>query len=54
MNVGDTWNGWTINKLLGEGSYGKVYWVGGGGVGENFSITYYTKMLDSVEINTEE
>ncbi len=25
MNIGDTWNGYTIESLIGQGAYGKVY-----------------------------
>lgn len=25
MNIGDKWNNWTIDELLGEGQFGKVY-----------------------------
>jgi len=27
MNKGDLWNGWTVDSLIGEGSFGKVYRV---------------------------
>lgn len=36
MKVGDLWNGWKIESLIGSGSYGKVYRI----VREEFGNTY--------------
>ena len=36
MNIGDKWNGWTIESLIGQGTFGKVYRI----VREDFSHTY--------------
>ena len=36
MNIGDSWNGWKIDSLLGSGSYGKVYRI----VREEFGNVY--------------
>ena len=36
MQTGDVWNGWKIDRFLGEGSFGKVYRI----VREEFGHTY--------------
>ena len=36
MNIGDNWNGWIVDKYIGEGSFGKVYRV----VRNEFGHTY--------------
>ena len=36
MNIGDKWNGWTVESFIGEGTYGKVYRI----VRTEFGHTY--------------
>ena len=36
MDVGDRWNGWTVDSFIGEGSFGKVYRI----VRKEFGHTY--------------
>lgn len=49
MDPGDEWNYWKIESFIGEGRFSKCFWVGGGALGENFSVTNMTKMLNSCE-----
>ena len=43
MEIGQTWNGWTIKKYLGEGSFGKVYKI----VREEFGYQYESRKSGS-------
>lgn len=36
MDIGDNWNGWTVESFIGEGSFGKVYRI----VRKDFGHTY--------------
>ncbi len=36
MNIGDKWNGWTVESMIGSGSFGSVYRI----VREEFGYTY--------------
>ena len=36
METGELWNGWTVEKFIGEGSFGKVYQI----KKEEFGHTY--------------
>ena len=40
MNVGDSWNEWTVVEFIGEGSFGKVYKI----KREEFGYTYYSAL----------